>query len=143
MMISMLMLAAAAVAAPAAMHSVKVDGNSALVANYAATTAVTTRQIGMAAGPRPGSARCDWRAAVTVNRSLVDASGTEMATRTLAPTMTLKGSRPGDCMTNRHAIEADIAARSSDVQAHVVTVAEADQSSLRAEIEATAAPSGR
>lgn len=135
----LLIVAAAATVAQAApaqwTHSTPVaHGNGQATATYIARPVVTTRQVGVSGGTRMSTERCLWTASINVERRLNDgASGRDMA---LAKT--IKGSRHGSCMTNRRAIDQDIAARTSEINAHLVAVAERDQRQLRTEIETLA-----
>ncbi|WP_426167457.1 hypothetical protein [Sandarakinorhabdus sp. DWP1-3-1] len=118
-------------------HSVPARPGSAIAATYEARPVVTTRQIGTAAGTRMGTMRCTWKAEIAVERRLAGAG----VVRTLAPTRTMKGSRPGDCISGRRAIDRDIAALAPDIRSHIEMVAARDQQDLRAELE-TVSPSG-
>ena len=124
-------------------HAVPInhDGTQA-TATYRALPDVTTRQVGMAAGTRPSSVRCDWRAAIMVERQLVAAGKAATSVRQLPAMKTLKGSRPGDCHANQRNIDSDIASRSGAINAHLLRVAEQDQRDLRAEIATLAPPTG-
>jgi hypothetical protein len=123
-------------------HSVPVTaGNRTTTATYVARPNVTTRQIGMAAGPRTSTMRCTWTADITVERRLGDASAADA--RDVAATKTLNGSRHGSCIANRKAIDQEIAAKAPEINAHLLAVAERDQRQLRTEIETLAPPTGR
>lgn len=120
-------------------HSVPVaSGNPDVAATYIARPNVTTRQIGMAPGPRPGTMRCVWTADIAVERRLADNS-----IRTLAADKRLSGSRHGGCLQNRREIDREIAASTPAINAHLAAVAERDQRQLRTEVEALALPGGR
>lgn len=119
-------------------HSVPAQPG-AIAATYEARPMVTTRQIGTAAGTRMGTMRCTWKAEINVERRLSGGDGS--AVRALAPSKTMKGSRPGDCMTSRSAIDREIAALAPDIRSHLEQVAARDQQDLRAELD-TIAPSG-
>ena len=114
-----------------------------VTASYQALPRITTRQVGMSAGTRSSSVRCDWTANISVERHLRQAGKPGTSIRQLPAMKTLKGSRPGDCAANRGNINADIASRSDAINAHLASVAEQDQSALRAEIETLAPPTGR
>ncbi len=143
-----LALIAAATLAPAMptawTYAVPINhGGAEVTATYRALPDITTRQVGMAAGTRPSSVRCDWRAAITVERQLVAIGKAAASVRQLPVMKTLKGSRPGDCHGNRRNIDSDIASRSEAINAHLLRVAEQDQRDLRAEIETLGPPTGR
>lgn len=145
MFMTILSAAALAQATPAPWtHSVPVQhGNGQAMAVYHAAPTVTTRQVGMSAGTRMSTVRCDWTADIGVERHLSYPGREATSVRKLAAMKALKGSRPGDCTANRRAIDREIAARSDAINAHLVAVAEQDQRELRAEIETLALPSGR
>jgi hypothetical protein len=144
-MLILVFLATAALATPVAWtHEVTIaHGGTRATASYRALPDITTRQVGMTAGTRPGNVRCDWTAAIGVERRLLHADKPATSVRQLAAMKTLKGSRPGDCSANRRTIERDIASRSDAINAYLLRVAEQDQRELRAEIDTLAAPTGR
>ena len=119
------------------------QGDSQATASYRALPRVKTRQVGMSAGTRPSSLRCDWTAAIGVERHLSYAGKIASSVRQLSAEKTFKGSRPGDCAANRRNIDADLASRSDAINAHLMSVAEQDQRELRAEIDTLAPPMGR
>lgn len=138
----LLTLAAAAAVAQATptqwTHSTPVThGKGQVTATYIARPVVTMRQIGTSGGARMSTERCVWTADISVERRLNgDAGGRDMASA-----KTIKGSRHGGCTTNQNAIDREIAARTPEINAHLVAVAERDQRELRTEIE-TLAPIG-
>lgn len=140
--------AAVATAAPAPApanwtHSVSVaHGNVEATATYQARPRVTTRQVGLSAGPRMSSVRCIWTADIEVERHLTQAGAEAAGLRTLASAKTFSGQRPGECHANRRGIDKEIAAKAPEVQAHLLAVAEHDQRELRTEVEMLAAPIG-
>lgn len=123
-------------------HSLPVQPGSQIIATYRAMPVVTTRQIGAAAGTRMGTVRCTWKAAISIERRL-ETGGANPPTRTLAPVRTLAGSRHGDCMVGRRAIDQEIAGRAPEIQAHLEAVAMQDQRDLRAEVESLGSTGGR
>ena len=141
-------LAQAAPAQPAGpaiwTHDVPVAyGGGQAIARYSALPEINTRQVGMAAGARMSTVRCDWTADIGVERRLAYPGKATTGVRKLVGMKTLKGSRPGDCTINRRNIDRDIAAQADAINAHLVAVAEQDQRELRAEIETLAPPTGR
>lgn len=136
--------AAMATAAPADWtHSVPVaHGGVEATATYQARPRVTTRQVGMSAGPRMSSVRCIWTADIEVERHLTQAGAETAGLRTLASAKTFSGQRPGECHANRRGIDKEIAAKAPEIQAHLLAVAEHDQRELRTEVEMLAAPIG-
>jgi hypothetical protein len=115
-------------------HTVTVQHQSApLNATYKADVEVTTRQIGMAAGPRAGTARCLWQARVGVIREVAREQGPAYSRRLDADKL-VEGSRAGSCETVTRQLERDLAARQGDVRAHVEQVAQRDQDQLRADL---------
>ena len=136
--------ATAALAGPAQWtHTTAVaHGNGQATATYTARPHITTRQIGMSGGTRMSTERCIWIADISVDRRLAPAGGDTMGLRDMASIKTLKGSRPGACANSRRVIDREIAAKTPDIKAHLMAVAERDQRELRTEIEALA-PTGR
>ncbi|TKD53006.1 hypothetical protein [Sphingomonas baiyangensis] len=121
-------------------HRVTIDHRgTAIGAIYRADVAIETDQRGIAPPSRPSTQRCHWTASVTVARTL-EGSGVA-GERAIATDRTLKGSRPGACMTQRGAIEREVAARTPAVRDRLIAAAEADRSTLLAELEAVA-PNG-
>ncbi len=115
-------------------HTVTVEHQSApLNATYKADVAVTTRQIGMSAGARPGTARCLWEARVGVIREIAR-ENSAVYSRRLDADKLIEGSRAGSCATVGRQLERDLAARQTDVRAHVQQVAQRDQDALRADL---------
>lgn len=124
-------------------HSVPVaHGGVEATATYQARPRVTTRQVGLSAGPRMSSVRCIWTADIEVERHLTQAGAEAAGLRTLASAKTFSGQRPGECQANRRGIDKEIAAKAPEIQAHLLAVAEHDQRELRTEVELLAAPIG-
>jgi len=117
-------------------HQTHVDHHSGRVAvTYRGDVAIHHKQVGTATGGgRSSTLRCDWAAKMTVARHAIGAGGTSMA-RHIADTPTIAGTRPGWCSTNRSAIREEVANRASDMQRHLVTVAEEDHAALRIELD--------
>ncbi len=127
---------ALAIAPQPVAHSVTVDHQSAPVnATYRADVAVSTRQIGMSAGARPGTARCIWEARVGVVRDIARGEGTPVSRRLDADRL-FEGSRPGSCMEVTAQVERDLGRHQDAVRAHVKQVAERDEPNLRADLRA-------
>jgi hypothetical protein len=146
-MITITALAAAAAMANATpanwTHTVPVaHRDMAATATYQARPRVTTRQIGMSAGPRMSTVRCVWTADIEVERQLTATGSEASGLRTLPSAKSISGQRHGDCTANRRAIDRDIAARTPEIQAHLLAVAEQDQRELRSEVDVLAAPIG-
>lgn len=96
---------------------------------YRAIVDVDARQLGAAIPTRVTDTRCTWVANVTVERTTSQAG---QPVRTISQAPAIDGRRHGDCMTNRHAIGRDVAAREDEVRAHLVEVAEADRAAALA-----------
>ena len=115
-------------------HSVPVTNNGVTTtAIYTAKPTINLRQIGMAAGPRPGTMRCTWSADIAVDRRL---GNTAADTRAIGSEKRLNGSRHGSCIQNRDEIHREIAGKSPEINAYLLAVAQRDQQQLRAEIDA-------
>lgn len=115
-------------------HNVTVEHNAApLSATYRADVAVSTRQIGVSAGTRPSTARCLWEARIGVVREVAREQGAAYSRR-LDADKTIDGSRPGSCDTVARQLERDLQARTDDVRAHVIEVAQQDGDALRADL---------
>lgn len=124
------------------LHRTTVEHRGAPMAvDYRATTALTTRQIGMSPPTRMGVARCNWVAKVSVERHMTRAGGTT-ASRVVDSGLELKGSRPGTCTGAGKAIRAEVAARDDEVRRHLLAVAERDRTILLAELEASGSHPG-
>lgn len=115
-------------------HTVTVDtGAAPLNATYKADVDVTTRQVGIAAGPRAGTGRCIWQARIGVVREVAREQGAAY-TRRLDADKLIEGSRAGSCDTVTRQLERDLAGLQGDVRAHVEQVARQDQDQLRADL---------
>jgi hypothetical protein len=115
-------------------HRVTLDhAGTSVAATYRARVDLDTRTRGASAPNRASAQQCAWTANVIVERTLDGASATP---RAVATDRTLKGTHPGSCDTARPAIEAQVAQRTPGVRDRLVAHAEADRSTLLAEIEA-------
>lgn len=116
-------------------HRVTVDhGGKAIAVVYRGEVTTRTRRVGSAQPTRSGNVRCDWTATVRVHRQL--AGDGAAAVHRVAGERSIKGSRPGDCITNRSAIRRDVAARSAEVRTHVAALAAQDRPALMAALSA-------
>lgn len=104
-----------------------------VAATYRARVAIDTRTRGAHVPNRPSPQICRWTAAVTVERALDGAAGSE---RPVGSDHSLSGSHPGSCETARPAIEAEVARRTPAVRDHLIAAAEADRATLLAELDA-------
>ncbi|WP_158013882.1 hypothetical protein [Sphingomonas sanxanigenens] len=130
----MIVILAAALTQPEP-HRITVDhGGKALEVVYRGEVTTRTRPVGSAPPTRSGHVRCDWTATVRVHRQL--AGDGAAAAHPVAGERRIKGSRAGDCITNRAAIRRDIAARSAEVQTHVAALAAEDRPALMAALTA-------
>jgi hypothetical protein len=121
---------------PTSTHSVQLDHRgAAMQVTYDAKVKVHRKQIGMSPPNRMSTARCTWAATVAVERRMPGAA----VARTVSSEKALKGSRPGDCATNRRAIDQEVASRGDEVQAHLAAVADRDRHQLMAELDAAEA----
>jgi hypothetical protein len=125
---------AAAVAVPAATHSVQIDhGGKPVEATYTARAEFRTRTVGAKTPNRMDSQRCQWTATIVVDRAL--SHGPALA-RTLSSDKQFSGSEHGACTANRKSGERNIAQHESSIRDHLMTVAQADRAPLLAELDA-------
>ncbi|MDB5717985.1 MAG: hypothetical protein JWM38_1412 [Sphingomonas bacterium] len=118
-----------------ARHSIQLDYRGTPVeVVYEAISKVRHKQIGAAPPTRSGTVRCTWTATIDVTRRL--AGSPAGSARTISSEQPLRGSRHGDCMTNRRAIAKELAAQSPAVRSHLLAVAERDRPQLHAELDA-------
>ena len=117
-------------------HQHRVDHHSGPVdVNYRGDVVVKHKQVGtVAPGGRASTLRCDWTASRAVERHAVAASGTRLV-RSIDSEQAISGTRPGWCVTNRHAIRTEIASRAVDMRTHLQVLAEQDAETLRAELD--------
>lgn len=134
-MLSTLALAvASAHAGPVHQTQVEHRGSPVLV-TYRADVDVSTKQIGVAAGPRMSTERCAWTARVGVVREASRPNGAAVSHR-LDADKVLSGSRHGSCFLAGEQIRKDVAARDGDVRAHLADVAVRDRGRLLADLDA-------
>lgn len=106
-----------------------------VTAVYQPKTLVSYRQIGNMTPNRPSTARCLWKAEISVERHLQPPAGQgSHVVRTLVPTRLIEGQTLGRCAQGRDQVAAAIARRSDDVRNHVLAVAAEDKSALMAEL---------
>ena len=115
-------------------HSVIVsNGGVTSTAIYTAKPTMTSLEIGMTPGRRPSTMRGTRSADIAVDRRAGD---TAADARTIGSQKRLNGSRHGSCQQNRREIDREIAGKSPEINAHLLTVAQGDQQQLRAGINA-------
>lgn len=119
-------------------HRVTVpSGDAQLTAVYQPRTLISYRQIGNMTPNRPSTARCLWKAEVSVERHLQPPAGQgSHMVRTLVPTKLIEGQTIGRCAQGKQQVSAAIARRSDEVRAHVLAVAAEDHTALMAELDA-------
>ncbi|MES2495057.1 MAG: hypothetical protein V4618_03000 [Pseudomonadota bacterium] len=123
------------------LHSTTIEHRGAPVnVAYHATTALSTRQVGMSPPTRTGGVvRCTWVAKVAVERRMTRGGGATVS-RVVDSELQLKGSSPGTCTGAKKTIGREVAERNDEVRNHVLAVAERDRATLLAELEAAARP---
>ncbi len=139
---SLLALAAASAAAaslsasaPAPSHNVTIDHRGkAYSAEYRASIATSTRTIGIAQGPRPGTQRCTVTVKVSVERIIAD--GAHALTATLPGEDTYTRHLPGHCRSKDSQIASLVEDKAPAIDAHLAQVAAADRSQALAAIDA-------
>ena len=119
-------------------HQVVLDHQGQRVdVTYRSDLAIKERQVGTASGPgRQSTLRCAWSAQVSVQREARSAAG-HVLSRTISSDSPITGSRSGWCAGQREAIASEVAARGQQVREHLLAVAERDDATLRAELDAT------
>jgi hypothetical protein len=124
-------------AAATAPHEIAVDHRgTGYQVSYRPQVETRVKTVGAAAGTRMSQQRCRWAMVVQVERQVRSAGGAPDSGRLLPRSKELTGERPGSCIQNRGAIDADIAARADAVRAHVAEVARSDRPALLADIDA-------
>jgi hypothetical protein len=117
-------------------HTVRLNHRGGTIdVTYAAKVKVHRKQIGMSPPTRLSTARCIWAAEVDVERRMPGVA----AARTISSDKAIKGSRAGDCASNRKAIDEEVASRGDEVRTHLAAVADRDRRQLTAELDATEA----
>lgn len=131
-----LSLPALANEAPGFRHQVVVPHSSGdITAVYQPRTLISYRQIGNMTPNRPSTARCLWKAEISVERHLQPPAGQgSHVVRTLVPTRLIEGQTNGRCAQGRDSVAAAIARRSDNVREHVLAVAAEDHNALMAEL---------
>ncbi|MFC3309695.1 hypothetical protein [Blastomonas aquatica] len=126
-------------------HQVEIPhGDRQVTAVYQPKTQVSYRQVGNMTPNRPSTARCVWKAEVSVERHLQAPAGQgSHVVRTLVPTKMIEGSTNGRCAQGKQQVNSAIARKSDEVRAHVLAVAAEDRNALMAELNiATGNPVG-
>ncbi len=126
-------------------HQVDVPhGESQVTAVYQPKTLVSYRQVGNMTPNRASTARCMWKAEISVERHLQAPAGQgSHVVRTLVPTKLIEGSTNGRCAQGKQQASIAIARRSDEVRAHVLAVAAEDRNALMAELNVIgASPAG-
>lgn len=125
-------------------HQVEVPhGDRQVTAIYQPKTMVSYRQVGNMTPNRPSTARCLWKAEISVERHLQAPAGQgSHVVRTLVPTKLIEGSTHGRCAQGKEQAESAIARRSDEVKAHVLAVAAEDRNALMAELSIATNPAG-
>ncbi len=123
-------------AAPDMHHQVQIPhGETQLTAVYQPKTSVSYRQVGNMTPNRPSTARCLWKAEISVERHLQAPAGQgSHVVRTLVPTKLIEGSTNGRCAQGKEQVNSAIARRSDEVRQHVLAVAAEDRNALMAEL---------
>lgn len=118
-------------------HQVEVaHGDRQVTAVYQPKTAISYRQVGNMTPNRPGTARCIWKAEISVERHLQAPAGQgSHVVRTLVPTKLITGSTNGRCAQGKEQAQAAIARRTDEVRDHVLAVAAEDRNALMAELD--------
>ena len=130
----MIVLMTAALTQPGPHRVTMEHGGKPLEVVYQGEVTTESKRVGSSSPTRMGNIRCDWKATVRVRRQLP--AHVTADDHPVAGTRIIKGSRPGDCITNRVAIQRDVASRSDEVQAHVAELAARDQPALMAALSA-------
>lgn len=126
-------------------HQVEVPhGERQVTAVYQPKTLVSYRQVGNMTPNRPSTARCMWKAEISVERHLQAPAGQgSHVVRTLVPTKLIEGSTNGRCAQGKEQVNSALARRTDEVRNHVLAVAAEDRNALMAELDIIAAsPAG-
>ena len=122
-------------------HRIELDHRGQRVdVTYHSDLDIEHKQLG-AVGPggRASTLQCAWKARVSVQREARSGAG-HVLSRTIASDAPIEGRRAGWCKGQRDAIAQDVAARSGDVQAHLLAVAERDREALALELDRAHGP---
>jgi len=126
-------------------HQVNVPhGEREVTAVYQPRTMVSYRQVGNMTPNRPSTARCMWKAEISVERHLQAPTGQgSHVVRTLVPAKLIEGSTNGRCAQGKEQVSNTLARRADEVRDHVLAVAAEDRNALMAELSiATGTPAG-
>ncbi len=117
-------------------HRVEVPhGERQVTAVYQPKTMVSYRQVGNMTPNRPSTARCMWKAEISVERHLQAPAGQgSHVVRTLVPTKLIEGSTNGRCAQGKEQVSTALARRTDEVRSHVLAVAAEDRNALMAEL---------
>jgi len=117
-------------------HQVEVPhGERQVTAVYQPKTMVSYRQVGNMTPNRPSTARCMWKAEISVERHLQAPAGQgSHVVRTLVPTKLIEGSTNGRCAQGKEQVSTALARRTDEVRSHVLAVAAEDRNALMAEL---------
>ncbi|AOG01593.1 MAG: hypothetical protein ACT6R2_17885 [Blastomonas fulva] len=117
-------------------HQVEVPhGERQVTAVYQPKTMVSYRQVGNMTPNRPSTARCMWKAEISVERHLQAPAGQgSHVVRTLVPTKLIEGSTNGRCAQGKEQVSSALARRTDEVRSHVLAVAAEDRNALMAEL---------
>lgn len=117
-------------------HQVEVPhGERQVTAVYQPKTMVSYRQVGNMTPNRPSTARCMWKAEISVERHLQAPAGQgSHVVRTLVPTKLIEGSTNGRCAQGKEQFNSALARRTDEVRSHVLAVAAEDRNALMAEL---------
>ena len=117
-------------------HSTRIDHHSGPVdVRYRGDIRIDQKQVGsVAPGGRPSTLRCTWQANMAVTRDAKAAAGTMMS-RQFVRESVASGSRVGWCGTNRTAIAREVAARTRNLDRHMMEVAQEDRDVLHSELD--------
>ena len=106
-----------------------------IAADYRGSVTIETTQVGAAGvAGRPSTLRCNWTAALTVER-VARLGETLRSQRTLTTEDVASGSRPGWCESNAKAIDRQVAARSAAMRSAMLALVEQDRAAILAEAE--------
>ncbi|WP_439484658.1 hypothetical protein [Blastomonas fulva] len=117
-------------------HQVEVPhGERQVTAVYQPKTMVSYRQVGNMTPNRPSTARCMWKAEISVERHLQAPAGQgSHVVRSLVPTKLIEGSTNGRCAQGKEQVSSALARRTDEVRSHVLAVAAEDRNALMAEL---------
>ncbi|HEX8556138.1 MAG TPA: hypothetical protein VF695_15635 [Sphingomonas sp.] len=120
---------------PSLEHRARLEHAGGVVdAQYRGRVAIVSRQVGsVAKGGTPATLRCRWRADLRVDREARWGDQVHLA-RGIDRDGVLEGSRPGWCGQNEKAIAQEVAGRADRLRTHLLSLAQADEPMLRAEL---------